>query len=118
MASQKANDQFFDLVHSDIEHDDDEENVEMRGYGSHKDIFTKAVDGKKSKFKDKPRRPKSGYFFPATLAKADSNPAHQALFNMAYFEDANSSLNRSFIKSTTTTDEVGVSKFTIVFKML
>ena len=42
-------------------------------------------------------RPKSGYLFPTTLAPTPSQNINVNLFNMRYFEDSHSSLNKSFI---------------------
>lgn len=63
-------------------------------------------------------RPRSGYLFPATLAKSDSNPVHKALFNMHYFEDPHSSLNKSFIESSSESETTQTSTLTIYFKIL
>jgi len=101
-------DDFFDLVKSDNQDD-----VEM-------EEFFLQVDANmvRSKSNNKvAQKAKSGYLFPTTLAMENSNPVHQALFNVRYFEDPNSSLNKSFIESSDSEDATQVSNMTLVFKV-
>lgn len=100
-------DEFFDLVHSE----DVISEVELNDITPQEYYSPQKPQGKKKLHV----RPRSGYLFP--LNRVMSSPAHKAIINR-YFDDPNSSLNKSFMEIKEEDEHTEVSAPTMAFKII